>query len=85
VTLEDLDMYAPLSTIDTYDYGYVFNNEELDEAYKDLKFAHKQIVYMTYVMDKSDREISKKLNMPLNTCYTRRKAALDNLREIIHA
>lgn len=84
VTLEDLDMYAPLSSIDTYDYGYVFNNEELDEAYQELKFAHKQIVYMTYVMDKSDKDISDKLKLPVNTCRTRRKSALDNLREMVH-
>lgn len=83
VTLEDLDMYAPLSTIDTYNYGYVFNNEKLDQAYQELKFAHKQIVYMTYVMDRSDKDISSRLNLPINTCRTRRKAALDNLREMV--
>lgn len=83
VTLEDLDMYAPISTLDTYDYGYIFNDERLDRAYRDLKFAHKQIVYLTYVMDKSHVDISKRLKLSQNTCRTRLKNALDNLREMV--
>jgi RNA polymerase sigma-70 factor (ECF subfamily) len=80
-TIEDIEAYAPLYTLDKYYYGHHFRDDELDKAYNKLKFAHRQIVYLTYVEDESDKNISKRLGIPLNTCYTRRKSAVDTLRQ----
>lgn len=82
-TIEDVEAYAPLYSLDKYYYGNYFMDDELESAYLKLKFPYRQIIYMTYVEDEQDIKISKKLGIEPSTCRTRRKKAIDELKEIM--
>lgn len=83
ISLDEVEYYAPLSSLDKYYYGNYFMDDELESAYLKLKFPYRQIIYLSYVEDEDDIKISKKLGIERGTCRTRRKKAIDDLKEMM--
>ena len=76
-----LDEVAHITTTDTYKFGKIFNDDELDMAFNKLTEYQKNVIYSTYVLDIDDVDQSSTLGINKRTLISRRKKGMDQLRK----
>ena len=96
-TVEDenlLELQDAIGQEDRYSFGQTIliqsigrkvtiSDERLYHALLSILPRYREILYLSYLLDYNDAEISRILGKPVSTVHSRKKAALRRLRELL--